>query len=158
MADPAGAAPDAPVQYPEFLVPQSLQRLVYESTATGSTESLLNIATILGVSQRNNDRDDLTGALAAHGGRFIQVVEGEPGRLDALLARLASDPRHRDIRLIDRETISERLFGQWSMASLRTSPHLTAMVEAVMERRDHTAQAIIDAMLAGLKGERAAAV
>ena len=139
-------------------MPQSLQRLVYESTATGSTESLLNIATILGESQRNNDRDGLTGALAAHGGRFIQVVEGEAGRLDALLARLASDPRHRDIRLIDRETISERLFGQWSMASWRTSPHLTAMVEAVMERRDHTAQAIIDAMLAGLKGERAAAV
>jgi hypothetical protein len=139
-------------------VPQPLQRLVYESTATGSTESLLNIATILGESQRNNDRDGLTGALAAHGGRFVQVVEGEAARLDALLKRLANDPRHRDIRLIDREPITDRLFGQWSMASLRTSPELAAMVEAVMEKRDHTAQSIIAAMLDGLAPEPMAAV
>lgn len=137
-------------------MPQSLQRLVYESTATGSTESLLNIATILGESQRNNDRDGLTGALAAHNGRFVQVVEGEAARLDALLNRLAQDPRHRDIRLIDREPISQRLFGQWSMASLRTSPRLAAMVEAVMDRREHTGQAIVTAMLDGLKAEPAA--
>lgn len=139
-------------------MPQPLQRLVYESTATGSTESLLNIATILGESQRNNDRDGLTGALAAHGGRFVQVVEGEAARLDALLKRLANDPRHRDIRLIDREPITDRLFGQWSMASLRTSPELAAMVEAVMEKRDHTAQSIIAVMLDGLAPEPMAAV
>ena len=48
-----------------------LQELVYESTATGSTGSLLNMATILAESQRNNARDGLTGALAAHDDRFF---------------------------------------------------------------------------------------
>ena len=43
-----------------------LERLVYESTATGATDSLANLATILAESERNNDRDGLTGALAAH--------------------------------------------------------------------------------------------
>jgi hypothetical protein len=155
MAGPAPATLSRSTSSGVF-VPQSLQRLVYESTATGSTESLLNIATILGESQRNNDRDGLTGALAAHKGRFVQVVEGEAARLDALLNRLARDPRHRDIRLIDRQSITERLFGQWSMASLRTSPDMADMVEAVMDRREHTAHAIVTAMLDGLKAEPAA--
>ena len=43
-----------------------LERVVYESTATGTTDSILNLSVILAVSQRNNDRDGLTGALAAH--------------------------------------------------------------------------------------------
>lgn len=136
-------------------MPQSLQRLVYESTATGSTESLLNIATILGESQRNNDRDGLTGALAAHKGHFIQVVEGEAARLDALLARLAQDPRHRDIRLIDREPIQQRLFAHWSMANARISPALAPLLEAVIARRDQPARAIVTAMLAHLQVEPA---
>jgi hypothetical protein len=138
-------------------VPQSLQRLVYESTATGSTESLLNIATILGESQRNNDRDGLTGALAAHKGHYIQVVEGEAARLDALLKRLAQDPRHRDIRLIDREPIEQRLFGKWTMATARIAPDLAPMLEAVIARRDQPARAIIDAMLANLQIQPAGA-
>ena len=136
-------------------MPQTLQRLVYESTATGSTESLLNIATILGESQRNNQRDGLTGALAAHQGHYIQIVEGEPGRLDALLKRLGDDPRHRDIRIIDRESISHRLFGDWSMASARIAPELKPMLEAVIARRDQTAGAIITAMLANLQARPA---
>lgn len=136
-------------------MPLSLQRLIYASTATGKTSSLLNIATILGESHRNNDRDGLTGALVAHDGCFIQVVEGEAGRLDALLKRLANDPRHRDIRLIDRETITTRLFGQWSMASVHVSPKLVPMLETVIARRDHPAGAIVTAMLEGLQAEAA---
>jgi hypothetical protein len=132
-------------------MPQSLQRLVYASTATGKTSSLLTIATILGESQRNNDRDGLTGALVAHDGCFIQVIEGEPGRLDALLKRLDDDPRHRDIRLIERVEIATRLFGQWSMASVHVSPELAPMLEGVTQRRDQRASVIVAAMLDGLK-------
>ena len=132
-------------------MPQSLQRLVYASTARGKTSSLLTIATILGESQRNNDRDGLTGALVAHDGCFIQVIEGEPGRLDALLKRLDDDPRHRDIRLIERVEITTRLFGQWSMASVHVSPELAPMLEGVIQRRDQGASVIVTAMLDGLK-------
>ena len=53
---------------------RTLERLIYESSATGSTGSLLNLAAILGEAQRNNDRDGLTGALAAHEERYIQEI------------------------------------------------------------------------------------
>ena len=74
-----------------------LHRLIYRSTATGTTASLLNVATILAESQRNNDRDGLTGALAAHDDRYLQIIEGRPSSLDSLLRRLERDNRHKGI-------------------------------------------------------------
>ena len=55
-------------------------------------------------------------------GRYIQVIEGQPEVLDGLLRRLESDPRHKDIRLIDREPVERRMFADWTMASARVSP------------------------------------
>lgn len=109
-----------------------LERLIYESTATGSTGSLGNLAVILAESQRNNADRGLTGALAAHGDRYIQVVEGQPEALDGLLRRLESDPRHRDIRLVHREPVSARVFADWSMASARVTPELERSLDALM--------------------------
>lgn len=110
----------------------ALERLIYESTATGTTGSLLNLATILAESQRNNDRDSLTGALAAHRERYIQVVEGQSAALDGLLKRLGKDVRHRDIVLLDRQIIAERIFANWSMASPRITPAMAPALDALM--------------------------
>lgn len=106
-----------------------LERLIYESTATGS---LANLAVILAESQRNNAPRGLTGALAAHRDRYIQVVEGQPEVLDGLLRRLENDPRHRDIRLMHREPVEERMFADWSMASARVTPELARSLDALM--------------------------
>jgi hypothetical protein len=111
---------------------KTLQRLVYRSTATGSTTSLLNLVAILGESQRNNDRDELTGVLAAHGGRYVQVVEGRPTTLDGLLRRLEQDPRHKDIKLLERENISERAFDGWAMANAVVTPEAAPLLEELM--------------------------
>lgn len=110
----------------------TLQRMVYESTATGTTGSLTNLAVILSVSQYNNVRDGLTGALAAHRDRYIQVVEGTPQALDGLLRRLELDPRHRHIVLLDRIPISERMFDGWSMANAQITPALAPILDALM--------------------------
>ena len=120
-----------------------LERLLYASTATGRTDNLLNMATILGESQRNNERDGLTGALAAHGGRFIQVIEGTPGSLDRLLRRLAPDPRHRDIVILDRRPIAERRFEDWTMASSRIGPETAPVLERLMAAPDASANEIV---------------
>lgn len=120
-----------------------LERLLYASTATGRTDSLLNMATILGESQRNNDRDGLTGALGAHEGRFIQVIEGPSGVLDGLLRRLAGDPRHRDIVILDRRPITERQFAGWSMASSRLGPETAPVLKRLMATPDISALEII---------------
>ncbi|WP_426037071.1 BLUF domain-containing protein [Brevundimonas sp. DC300-4] len=120
-----------------------LERMLYASTATGRTDSLLNMATILGESQRNNDRDELTGALGAHDGRFIQVIEEPSAVLDGLLRRLAGDPRHRDIVILDRRPITQRQFPGWSMASSRLGPESATALDRLMGTPDTSALEII---------------
>ncbi len=125
-------------------MPHRLERLVYESRATGSTGSLLNLATILAESQRNNDRDGLTGALAAHEERYVQVVEGQGERLDALLRRLESDPRHRDLKLLDRYPIEARTFAGWSMASPRIEPATGRALTDLMSENAPSAARVVE--------------
>ncbi|MBU1385284.1 MAG: BLUF domain-containing protein [Alphaproteobacteria bacterium] len=109
-----------------------LQRLIYRSVATGTTDSLLNVATILAESQRNNDRDGLTGVLAAHGDRYIQVIEGSPSALDNLLRRLEGDWRHKGLDLIDRRDVDRRRFDGWAMAHARVTPENQPVLEQLM--------------------------
>ena len=120
-----------------------LEQLLYASTATGRTDSLLNMATILGESQRNNARDGLTGVLAAHDDRFIQVIEGSPGALDGLLRRLAPDPRHRDIVILERRPIAARRFDGWTMASSRIGPEAGPVLDRLMATPEASAAEIV---------------
>jgi hypothetical protein len=129
-----------------------LERLIYESTATGSTGSLANLAVILSESQRNNAGRGLTGALAAHGDRYIQVVEGQPEALDGLLRRLENDPRHRDIRLMHREPVEERMFADWTMASARVTPELAQSLDALMAEREPSPSWIVMALHEAVAG------
>ncbi|KQY75392.1 BLUF domain-containing protein [Brevundimonas sp. Root1423] len=103
---------------------ENLERLVYCSTAAVPTDSLVMIADILSVSQRNNDRDGVTGALAISEGWFLQVLEGRPDALDALLRRLETDRRHKDLIVLARSRVAARLFGSWSMKSARVTPDI----------------------------------
>ena len=101
-----------------------LERVVYCSKAVGPTESLLFVAQILGVSQRNNARDELTGALAVCDGWFLQVIEGLPHRIDNLMDRLAGDTRHKALEILQRRPVAARLFAEWTMVSSRITPSL----------------------------------
>lgn len=121
-----------------------LQRLIYRSTATGTTASLLNVATILGESQRNNDRDGLTGALAAHGDRYIQVIEGRPSTLDSLLRRLERDNRHKAIEVIDRRAIDRRRFDGWAMAHARFGPGDASTLERIVNQPGVSAGELVE--------------
>lgn len=120
-----------------------LQRLVYESAATATTGSLVNLATILAQSQRNNDRDGLTGALASHRERYFQVVEGPEQALDALMNRLGTDPRHRDIKVLGRGPAAARLFSRWTMTSVLVTPGLGAELDLLVDRDDLTPERVI---------------
>ena len=125
----------------------TLERLVYGSTATGHTDNLLNMATILAESGRNNARDGLTGALAAHENRYIQVIEGSPQALDGLLRRLATDNRHRDIVIFGRSPVDRRVFGDWGMANARITPALKGLLDGLMSQEAPSAEHTVALML-----------
>lgn len=57
-----------------------LERLAYESTATGTTGSLANLAVIVAESQRNNDRDGLTGRWPRTATGISRSLRGPPRR------------------------------------------------------------------------------
>ena len=106
-----------------------LCRAIYISQAVGNAGSnLLSVAEILGVSERNNRRDRLTGVLLAHDGWFLQALEGARTDIDRLMTRLHKDPRHTGIRMLGFETIAERAFPQWSMGQILVTPRLTPLV------------------------------
>ena len=133
--------------YGGIMPSRAIDRLVYRSTSTRPTQALVSLAELLGESQRNNARAGLTGALAAHNGKFLQVLEGDPGQLDILQRRLANDPRHRDIVVLDRRPTDTRLFDDWSMASATITPALAPELDALMAEAQPSASRLIGLML-----------
>lgn len=86
-----------------------LHRIIYASEAVGATgASTLSIAQILGVSERNNRRDHISGCVMFHQGHILQALEGGRIDLDRLLRRLLTDPRHTDIRILSDMPIAAR--------------------------------------------------
>lgn len=90
-------------------------QLVYVSSATPALIPI-DPTPILDVSRRNNQRDEITGALYSDGQRFLQALEGSEAAVDAAFARIGGDRRHRAIVTLSRRTIAAREFGDWAMA------------------------------------------
>ena len=74
---------------------------------------------ILGASRRNNVRDSITGVLMFNGAAFVQTVEGPPAEIDALIMRIATDPRHCQMEIRDEQMLSKRIFPDWVMGYVR---------------------------------------
>jgi hypothetical protein len=70
---------------------------------------------IVQVSRVNNGQCDISGFLCANSSFFMQCIEGEQQAVRALFARIASDPRHSDIRIMFDGDIASRSFGHWRM-------------------------------------------
>lgn len=97
--------------------PLTLLSLLYVSSSTLSPERSADaVADIVAVSRANNPGLGLTGALLFTGQHFAQVIEGSPAAVDHLMERVTSDPRHKDILVVARESINARRFANWSMA------------------------------------------
>jgi hypothetical protein len=63
----------------------------------------------------------VAGVLCEGQGVFLQALEGERGEVTGLYARIFADPRHKDLELIHCEGITERRYGEWSMARVSLS-------------------------------------
>ena len=110
-------------------------QLIYVSDASG-TLAADDVFTIIETSAHNNLRDDLTGFLIFSQRRFFQLVEGPEAHIAALLARLNKDPRHSSIRILSRQTITERAYPRWQMERLNAGRDiLRALAESASNGR-----------------------
>lgn len=90
-------------------------QLAYISTSRVEVTAPL-LKEILEVSRRRNKSVGITGLLVSGGKRFLQVLEGPDQAVLSTYARIQADDRHRGFVLIACGAITERSFGEWSMA------------------------------------------
>lgn len=94
-----------------------LGHLLYISDAVGEMgpEQLEAIRT---VSRHNNAAEGITGVLFYSAGHFVQLLEGDTAAIHALFEKIATDPRHENVKLLYLRDARERAFCDWSMALL----------------------------------------
>lgn len=62
-----------------------------------------------------NHVHDITGCLVEHEGIFLQMIEGSEEEVLTLYQRIERDTRHEEFRVLCKERILNRLFGEWNM-------------------------------------------
>ena len=91
-----------------------LVRLIYYSDACESLTAKETVEMLKDAPQRNDDQH-LTGVICFSVEHFLQVIEGDPKRVNALYAKLLRDPRHANPTLLDYRAVEQRAFPTWSM-------------------------------------------
>ncbi|MCD9006074.1 BLUF domain-containing protein [Luteimonas sp. XNQY3] len=81
---------------------------LYEFTVPDMVRLLLQSRTF-------NARHGIGGMLLLRDGLFMQLLEGPAAAVDALYARIASDPRHCEVRLMVRAERTAPLLPGWRM-------------------------------------------
>lgn len=92
-----------------------IRQLAYSSIATVPITSgaLEDIAA--GAAKFNED-NGVTGLLLCDGRRFLQLIEGPVDRIDACMARIRMDGRHRDLCVVREARAAARAFDGWALS------------------------------------------
>jgi hypothetical protein len=107
--------------------------LVYASRAAftpvggGGVEP--EVSRILSQSRRNNPRHNVGGVLCYSDGHFFQCLEGAANDVEAVYRRIATDPRHQDLKLLSRRPVGERRFKSWSMKYLAVNDGIRRLLQ-----------------------------
>ncbi len=75
----------------------------------------IDLTKLLTTARKNNQRDGVSGLLLYCNQSFLQVLEGDPAKVDAIYQHIEVDPRHKNLRLLSRSTIDSRKYADWSM-------------------------------------------
>ncbi len=96
-------------------VPVPLLQIIYVSTV--APHQVIDPDVMLAKARSNNGRDGITGMLYFDGTRFMQAMEGPAEKIEATLARIKADRRHRALVVLSKRAIEAREFGDWAMAA-----------------------------------------
>ena len=104
-----------------------LTRIIYASQST----RLMNredVDQILESARRHNVVDSVTGMLCYGNEKFLQCLEGENEQVDKIYNRILADNRHKEILLIDKQSLDRRTFGDWSMGFIDMNDSWTKII------------------------------
>jgi len=91
-----------------------MRRVIYASQSVHDFDPDELVA-LLEAARANNERAGLSGMLLYCSQSFLQLLEGDAATLEETYARIAADPRHRNLRLLADTEVSAPLFPDWTM-------------------------------------------
>lgn len=94
------------------------------------------LSDILATAISRNLRSGITGALVSTGKDFAQVLEGDESDVVGVMGSILLDPRHDHVRIISRETVSERSFPNWGMALIGHHPETRQLIDTIWTAPD----------------------
>jgi hypothetical protein len=109
-----------------------LTRIVYLSEAAKLLSHSKLQAMVDEYSKRNHAQG-ISGLLLHSGGNFMQVLEGEEMVISTLYAKIAKDPRHKNVRTLLHRATDRRLFEDWGM-QLANPGQVQSMDTAALNR------------------------
>lgn len=127
------------------------RRLLYGSVARGDDIRSDRID-ILRQSRANNGLNGVSGLLWTDNARYLQVLEGSPDAVQAVFERIAFDKRHEKVRVLVDTMEPQRVFSDWSMASLlpgETDPELQMRLGRLLRSAPAEVRAEFEAVVVG---------
>ncbi|WP_394003576.1 BLUF domain-containing protein [Luteimonas sp. WGS1318] len=97
---------------------------------------------LLQTSRAHNAGCGVGGLLLLRDGLFMQLLEGPMAAVEALYARIAEDPRHCGVQLINRRERAARLLPDWRMAWAEAPLDDDAPAFAGLETDHHALRAL----------------
>lgn len=94
-------------------------RLMYRSRDRIPAEGRkAELGSLFSGARSNNKAQQITGALLVSDSWFVQTLEGDEELVRALFERIAQDPRHDSVSLLDAGPVDGAVFSRWAMAKV----------------------------------------
>ncbi len=100
-------------------------QLIYSSESTTPMQAD-ELEDILEQARARNTESGITGALVYVDGVFLQILEGEAGKVQDLMGRISKDLRHRTVTVVLENTVAAATFSDWKMAYVSATPEQVA--------------------------------
>ncbi len=98
----------------------NLIRLVYASTVSEPLKHS-DIEQIIHAAQTHNVEQGITGMLYFNNNYFLQCLEGDREKVNALYNSIVKDARHHNVVILSYQEINSRDFQNWSMGYIPIS-------------------------------------
>lgn len=99
-----------------------IKQLVYASQQAVEFDGL-RLVSLLYTARDRNAALGITGVLLYSNGLFVQCLEGPPENVDTIYAKICSDPRHRELVILQSVDTDERHFQSWMMGCAKVSDY-----------------------------------
>ncbi|HZW08191.1 MAG TPA: BLUF domain-containing protein [Phycisphaerales bacterium] len=112
------------------------RRIAYRSLrAPGLSDDALLTEIVLPAAERNR-REGITGCLSCGTQAFVQIIEGPPDAVHALMSRIVDDPRHHSLTMLMNVSARMRIFETWSLKWVRgdVCTRVEGLAEAIVSR------------------------